>query len=62
MLIINCYYRETALTYFSLTDLMEFILENSTCDWPRSKTHSEEPAFNSSDLMNCDIRIFRLLR
>ena len=53
---------ECLLTYLSLTDLIELMLENSTCDWPRSKTHREEPEDNSSELIKCDIRMLRLLR
>ena len=49
-------------TYLSLTDLMALMFENRTCDWPRSKTHREEPEDNSSELIKCDVRILRLLR
>lgn len=49
-------------TYLSLTALMELMFENSTCDWPRSRTHREEPEDNSSEFMKCDLRMLRLLR
>lgn len=49
-------------TYLSLTDLIALMFENKTCDWPRSKTHRDEPADNSSELIKCDISILRLLK